>query len=226
MKECQYCKMQIGGNLDRCPLCQNALEGEGERPYWAEFHPNTRRRKAFKIVMFVAISVSIIALSMDYLFLKTEHVSFGPLVLAWMIVPGWLLETIIKKHYNILRTMFVSMIVIFILCQISEFYLHFAMGLPYLGITAGYIIPILCSVNMVSNFVLSFVDKHFTDHSLIFMFMNILVGVVPWICLFFIIGQPPMTWSICLVVNALAFVALFIFRGRIVVSEFKKRFHI
>jgi len=226
MKRCPYCKLNIGGNLEKCPVCQNALEGEGERDYWPKLTVNSKRVKAFQIVMFAVISVSIVALAMDFLFLKEEHPSFGPLVMAWMIVPGWLLENVIKKHYNLLKTMFVSLIAISVLCGLSEFYIHVAWNVPYYEITSGYIIPILCSLNMVANFVLSFVDKQFTDHSLIYMFMNILVGVVPWIALFFIAGKPPMTWSICLVINVLAFVALFIFRGRIVLNEFRKRFHL
>ncbi len=218
--------MNIGGNPEKCPLCQNALEGEGERDYWPKKIINLKRKKAFQIVMFSLISISIVALAMDFLFLKTEHYSFGPLVLAWVVIPGWLMENVIKKHYNLLKTLFVSLITMSLLSGLSEFFIHFAWDLPYYGITPGYVIPILCSVNMVSNFVLSFVDKQFTDHSLIYMFLNILVGVVPWIALFFIAGKPPMTWSICLVINALAFVALFIFRGRIVINEFKKRFHL
>ena len=152
--------------------------------------------------------------------------SFGPLVMAWTVIPGWQLENVIKKHYNLLKTLFVALIAMSILCGLSEFYIHVAWNTPYLGITPGYIIPILCSANMISNFVLSFVDKQFTDHSLIYMFMNVLVGIVPWIALFFIAGTPPMTWSICMVINTLAVVALFIFRGRIVINEFRKRFHL
>ena len=226
MKNCPYCKMNIGGNLEKCPVCQNTLEGEGERDYWPKLVVNSRRVKAFQIVMFAVISISIVALAMDFLFLKTDHHSFGPLVMAWTVIPGWQLENVIKKHYNLLKTLFVALIAMSILCGLSEFYIHVAWNTPYLGITPGYIIPILCSANMISNFVLSFVDKQFTDHSLIYMFMNVLVGIVPWIALFFIAGTPPMTWSICMVINTLAVVALFIFRGRIVINEFRKRFHL
>ena len=218
--------MNIGGNLEKCPLCQNVLTGEGERDYWPKPVIKTKRKKAFKIVVFVCLCACIISLAMDYIFLKTEHLSFSPLVVLWILMTGWLLENVIKKHYNLLKTVFVAMLTLCLLCQISEFFIHFAWDIPYLGITAGWIIPILCSVNIVSNFVLSFVDKHFTDHSLIYMFANILVGVVPWIGLFFYQGMPPLTWSVCMVINVLAFVALFVFRGRTTIEEFKKRFHV
>ena len=225
MKECPYCKIKVGGNLEKCPLCQNTLTGEGERDYWPRVYPDTRRRKAFKIVSFCVISVCIISVALDYLFIKADHLNFSPLVLIWLLLSGWLLETVLKKHYNILQTMFVGMIAISIMCQLTELFIHFAWDVPYQGITQGYIIPIACSGSLIANFVLSLVDRKFTEHSMIYTFLNILVGVVPWICLLFIQGTPPMTWSICMVINVLAFVGLFVFKGRTVIAEFKKRFH-
>ncbi|MBO4310159.1 MAG: hypothetical protein J5856_03715 [Lachnospiraceae bacterium] len=230
MKFCPHCKINIGGNLEKCPLCQNLLTGTGEEDYCPKIEIKTRKRhKAFKIVTFCVLAVIIINLALDYLFIDAVHPSWSPLVLGWLLVSGWLLEFILRKHYNLLKTLFLSMIAVSILCQFTESYMYLAWSawnIPYLGITSGYIIPILCSANMVANFVLSMIDKHFTDHSMIYMFLNILVGVVPWLALlFFFNGKPPLTWSICLVINILAFVGLVIFRGRTVLSEFKKRFH-
>ena len=225
MKICPHCNVNVGGNLEKCPLCQNLLTGQGEKDYWPKVQFNTKRHKAFKIVLFAVIATCIINLALDYLFINIEHPSWSPIVVAFLLVSGWITESVIKKHYNLLKTMFVSMIAICILCQISEFYIHLSWDVPYLGITPGYIIPILCSANIVANFVLSFIDKQFTDHSLIYMFLNILVGVVPWVALLFHDGLPPMTWSICLVINTLAFAALFVFKKKPVIEEFKKRFH-
>ena len=231
MKTCPHCKINIGGNLEKCPLCQNLLAGEGERDYAPKIEIKTRiRHKAFKIVSFCFIATIIINLAVDYLFLNTDHYSWSPIVLAWLLVSGWLTEFVIRRHQNLLKTMFLSMITLSILCQFTESFISLAWDFPFLGITPKYIIPILCCVNMVANFVLSLIDKHFTDHSLIFMLLNIIFGVFPWIAILIYfrvmgIGMPPFAWSVCLVVNTLAFAGLIIFRGRTVLSEFKKRFH-
>jgi hypothetical protein len=230
MKTCPYCKINIGGNLEKCPLCQNLLTGDGEEDYCPKLEIKTKKRIfAFRIVMFTVFSAIIINVAMDFLFLNSVHPSWSPLVAGWLLASGWIVEFIIRKHYNLLKAMFFSMIMISILCVSTELFIYLAWSkwnIPYLGITANYIIPILCSANMVANFVLSFIDKHFTNHSLIYMFLNILVGVVPWtVLLIFYRGKPPITWSICLVINCLAFAGLLIFKGRSVISEFKKRFH-
>ena len=227
MKTCPHCKINIGGNLEKCPLCQNLLTGEGEEDYCPRIEiKNKKRILTFRIVMFCALAAIIINLALDFLFIEVDHPSWSPLVVGGVLVSGWIVEFILRKHYNLLKAMFFSMIAITIMCLFTEGYITLAWDLPYLGITAGYIIPILCSANMVANFVLSFIDKHFTDYSLIYMFLNILVGVVPWIALLiFYRDKPPLTWSICLVINVLAFFGLIVFKGRTVIAEFKKRFH-
>lgn len=225
MKVCPHCKVNIGGNHERCPLCQNLLTGEGEPSYWPSYTIGTKRKKIFKIVVFAVIAACIISLGVDYLFLSFEHLSWSPVVVAWLLVSGWLTESILKKHYNLLKTLLVSLITVSFLCTITEMYIHFAWGVPFIGITFGFIIPILCSANIVSNFVLSFIDKHFTDHSMIYMCTSILVGLIPCIAIFFYEGKPSLTWSICLVINTVALAGLIIFKGRSVISEFKKRFH-
>ena len=226
MKTCRHCNINVGGNLEKCPLCQNKLTGEGERDYWPKIQLNTKRLKAFRIVLFSVISVCIINLALDFIFIDAPHVSWSPIVLAWLLVSGWLTESVIKKHYNLLKTMFVGLITISLLCFITEVFIHWAWDVPYINITVGYIVPSLCIANIIATFILSFIDKQFTEHSLIYMFLNILIGVTPWIALFFYKGHPPITWSVCLVVNILAFVALFVFKRRVVIAEFKKRFHI
>ena len=182
MKFCPHCKINIGGNLEKCPLCQNLLTGEGEADYCPKIEIKTKTRHlVFRFILFGVIAAIIINLALDYLFIEAEHPSWSPLVLAWLLVSGWITEFILRKHYNLLKAMFFSMIAISILCQFTESFMYLAWdkwNIPYLGITSGYIIPILCSANMVANFVLSMIDKHFTEHSLIFMFLNILVGIV------------------------------------------------
>lgn len=225
MKTCPHCKINIGGNPERCPLCQNLLTGDSEQAYWPQYTIGTKRKKAFKIVVFAVIAAIIINLAMDYLFITKDHPSWSPVVVAWLLVSGWLTESIIKKHYNLLKTLLVSLITVSFLCGITETYIHFAWDIPFIGITYGFIIPILCSANIVTNFVLSFIDKHFTDHSMIYMCTSILVGIAPCIAIFFYEGKPSLTWSICFVINTLALAGLIVFKGRLVISEFKKRFH-
>ncbi|MCR4648595.1 MAG: hypothetical protein K5776_05920 [Lachnospiraceae bacterium] len=227
MKYCPHCKINIGGNHEKCPLCQNLLTGEGEKEHWPKIEDKYRKRHiAFKIVSFSVIAVCIINLAVDYLFLNIPHPTWSPIVVGWLLVSGWLLEFILRKHYNLLKTLFLSFVTVSLLSIFTETFIYLAWDVPFLGITPIYIIPILCSANMIANFVLSLVDKHFTDHSLIYMFLNMFAGVVPWLVILIINdGVPPIAWSICLVINGLAFFGLAIFRGRTVISEFKKRFH-
>lgn len=227
MKHCPHCNVNVGGNLQRCPLCQNSLNGEGEKDYWPKLKLNTKRLKAFRIVVFSVLAVCLINLTLDFIFFTFEHPSWSPIVLAWLLGSGWILENVIKKHYNLLKILFVSVTTVCILLMLTEVYMYFAWDIPYMFITMKWCIPILFSGNIVANFVLSFVDKHFTEHSLIFMFQNICVGIIPWFVILIILGElPPIAWSVCLVINCLAFLGLMIFNRHAAIEEFKKRFHI
>ena len=36
MKKCYHCGINVGGNIEECPICQSFLEGEGEDNIWPE----------------------------------------------------------------------------------------------------------------------------------------------------------------------------------------------
>ena len=111
MKFCPHCKINIGGNLEKCPLCQNLLTGEGEADYCPKIEIKTKtRHTVFRFILFGVIATIIINLALDYLFIEAEHPSWSPLVLAWLLVSGWITEFILRKHYNLLKAMFFSMI--------------------------------------------------------------------------------------------------------------------
>lgn len=226
MKNCPHCKINVGGNISRCPLCQNSLSGEGEKDYLPKLKLNTKRYKAFRIVVFSVLAVCLINLALDFVFFTFDHPSWSPIVLAWLLGSGWLLENIIKKHYNLLKILFVSVITVCLLLLFTESFISLAWDVPYLFITMKWCIPILLSGNIVANFVLSFVDKHFTEHSLIFMFQNIMGGIIPWFVILIVMGGlPPIAWSVCLVINCLAFMGLMVFNTHAAIEEFKRRFH-
>ena len=49
------------------------------------------------------------------------------------------------------------------------------------GIAIDAIVPILCSVTLVLNFIFAFVNRRFTENGLVYLLLNIVVGVVPYI---------------------------------------------
>ena len=71
----------------------------------------------------------------------------------------------------------------------------------------------------------------FTANALVYLLMNIGIGVLPYILLFFRIDYSgrldahSLPWVICLIISVITFLGLVIFRGRALKNEIVKRLH-
>lgn len=87
------------------------------------------------------------------------------------------------------------------------------------------VIPILCTATLVLNFLFGFINRKFTENGLIYLLLNIGVGVVPYVVLTIRHTRAALPWVICLIVSVITFLGLVIFKGRALWSEFAKRLH-
>ena len=94
------------------------------------------------------------------------------------------------------------------------------------NVSIDMVIPILCTVTLLLNFLFAFVNRKFTENGLIYLLLNIGVGVVPYIVLTIRHTRTALPWVICLIVSVITFLGLVIFKGRILWSEFAKRLHL
>ena len=101
----------------------------------------------------------------------------------------------------------------------------------YTGYSLDLVVPILCCAALVCNFIFAFLRSRFTANALVYLLMNIGIGVLPYILLFFRIDYSgrldahSLPWVICLIVSVITFLGLVIFRGRALKNEIVKRLH-
>lgn len=91
--------------------------------------------------------------------------------------------------------------------------------------------PILCCVALGCNFVFAFLRSRFTANALVYLLMNIGIGLLPYILLFLRLDGGKLDahsipWVICLILSIITFLGLVIFRGRALKSEIEKRLHL
>ena len=101
----------------------------------------------------------------------------------------------------------------------------------YTGYSLDFVVPILCSVTLVCNFIFAFLHSRFTANALVYLLMNIGVGLLPYILLFFRIDRGridgrSIPWVNCLIISVVTFLGLVIFKGRDLRSEIAKRLHL
>ena len=61
MRTCPYCKIEVGGDLIKCPLCQSKLTGEGEAAYFPKQTVFRRRSFLYKLQLFIIWILVIVA---------------------------------------------------------------------------------------------------------------------------------------------------------------------
>ena len=101
----------------------------------------------------------------------------------------------------------------------------------YTGYSLDLVVPILCCVALGCNFVFAFLRSRFTANALVYLLMNIGIGLLPYILLFLRLDGGKLDahsipWVICLLLSIITFLGLVIFRGRALKSEIEKRLHL
>ncbi len=222
MKKCPYCKIEVGGNPEKCPLCQSRLIGEGERPYFPEKTVLQLRSFVYKVQMFIVTTVIIAALGLDFL-MGLRFPAFP--ALHWsLIIAMWLVafELGIMKQFRpgtaYAKKVTMMMFIILVLLLITSYYFDF------LWLTKDWIVPIAIAATMVVNFVLALLDKQ--GNAMTYLLTGLLFGVIPFWIMYLNRKDMPLTWVISLIVSITVLAGAIIFTGRTVAREFPRRFHL
>lgn len=226
MKKCPRCRIHVGGDADYCPLCQNALSGTGEAAYFPPTAPQLHRLGMLqKILLFLVLSGVVICAAFDFLLQTEPHLHWSILVLVWSLAGLFFLRILLGRRYNGPLLVFQILVVTGGLGVFTDWFLGFT------GVSVDVFIPILCSAALLLNFLFAFLNSRFTANALVYLLLNIVVGVVPYLLLILRGGDAraaahSAAWVICLLVSVLTFLGLVIFKGRILFTEIEKRLHL
>ncbi len=220
MKYCKYCNINVSGTDKACPLCQSPLQGMETD----NFFPKTARlRKSsvfYKIVLFIILAAIAVLLIIDFLTLRAPHKHFSVPIIVFILAVFWLVRTVFIKHRAIPQTLFMLMIIYAIVIDYTGWYFGFH------DVSTNIVIPCMVCAILILNFVGSFIDREFAENGLVYILMNVVAGIVPYIALYVSKGYPPVAWIVCMISSVLTFLALIVFRGKSVFSELHKRLHI
>ena len=225
MKTCPHCHITIGGSAAYCPLCQNRLSGPDEAPWWPRITPPVRRFSLlFKIVAFVLLAATMVVMAIDFLLVPEPHHHESLLMLVWVVAALLVLRGLLRRRYNGPRQVFSLLLLVSGLLIFTDWYNG------YTGYSLDIVIPILCSVTLVCNFIFAFWRSRFTQNALVYMLLNIGIGVLPYLLLLFRVGTGridahSIPWVICLIISLVTCLGLIIFQGRKLRSELEKRLH-
>ena len=221
MKSCPHCKIHVGGSGEYCPLCQSPLVGEGGFPYFPHVEPAMRRASLlYKLVAFFLLGGTVVCAAVDFLLTEGEHLHWSVMVLACVIAVLLLLHTLMKRRHNAPRLLFQILVGASLLVLFSDWFLGWH------GYSLDLVIPILCIIALVINFIFAFVNTRVTENALVYLLLNMLLGILPYVALTLRRGTSPIAWAICLMTSVITFLGLVIFKWRTLHSELHKRLHL
>jgi hypothetical protein len=220
MKTCPFCNIEVGGNLSKCPLCQNALTGDGtgDMPHWPLQTTLKKQSILYKVQLCLILTCIILVLSIDFLFgYRGGTLHWSLLVSMWLIAFEFGLIRLFKKNFSPSRILTLFVLILSVLIMITGYFTG------YWYLTAGIMVPCLCIGTLIANFILTLVDQ--IANAMVYLLSNILLGVLPYIVLLIMGKNIPMAWIICLIVSVIIFINSCILRGRAVLSEVQRRFN-
>lgn len=207
--------MEIGGNADTCPLCQNSLTGEATANNWPS--PSGLKARAFiyKLQLFLVLAAIAVGISLDYLLELNRGIHYSLIISLWLLVFEFQLHSNIKRNFVISRIVSNGILYSCILLLITAHYFGF------FDITAYMIVPIMLGAALLANMTFSMIDT--TENALVYLLGNILLVIAVYTILRVRHIKTGLVWTICLMVSLVSLIAIIIFKGRKVSNEIQKR---
>ncbi|MCR4960372.1 MAG: hypothetical protein K6A74_02880 [Lachnospiraceae bacterium] len=218
MKICPNCNVNVGGNVDKCPLCQRSLKGEDTVDNWPRSDKLKAQVSLFKIQAFIVISLTIIALFLDFKFNLNPGKHYSLIIAGWALTTELLIRNFIKRSLVVPKIITTTLLFYSLLLWLTSWYYGFMAPIAHI------VIPVLISATIIANFVFAIIDKY--GNALVYLLSNIIIGIIPYIVLTAVHDDNMISWTVCIIISILAFLGIMFFKGHSVISEVQKRFNI
>jgi hypothetical protein len=215
MKKCPNCKIYVGGEGDRCPVCQSALMGEGSPYGWPQMSKLRRQSRFYKFQLFVVLVLAFISVALDLLLDVNTGKHWSLPVVVWALVIELLIRHFIKKSVVVASIVTETGVNICVLLLLTAWYMGFVPPI------VDYVVPIIVSGLLVTNLVLTVIDKH--GNALVYFLINLLVGIIPYVIIRIVRQSVPVPWTVCLMICVIYIIGISVFRGHSVLNEIQKR---
>ncbi len=229
MRKCPYCKIEVGGDLVKCPICQSKLMGEPEKAYFPKPINQQRRSDFYKIQSFVVWVIAILGLAAEFLLhLKIPEfpkVHWSLLLIMWLAAFEFLVMRQFKPGTGNARKVTSMVFVILILLLVTTWFLNFEIfGILMFDIVTDWVVPVTIVGSIITNFVLAMIDKN--GNTMSYLLTNLLVGVIPVIIFYAMGKETPIAWIACVVLSVIFLIGAITFKGRTVLAELQRRFNL
>lgn len=218
MKNCPSCKLMIRGRRSRCPLCQNALEGEGTPSPFPIIDTPRSRTFFVRLLVFATIASAIICVIIN---LALPSTGFWSIFVVAGVACMWLsLSIALRKRRDLLKNIAWQAIVISTLAIVWD------VGTHWRAWSVNFVVPSIFIITMLLTPLLAKLLK-MPRHSFIAYFALVFAfGLIPSAFLVFRLVTVPLPSLLSVGLSGVSLLALAVFGGRVIVDELRRRFHV
>jgi hypothetical protein len=243
MLVCHKCKITVAGSdgsVRRCPLCQGDLAGTAE-PDSDVFPVIPTEPVPFKrLITFIAfgtIAVAVISVAVNIAIpFGGRTVPFGPgaanpleesggIWWSFFVIAGlgslWLSFLVINNQWwNIPKIIFTQLIVLSVLVLLWDFITGFHMW------SLNFVIPILFSCSMIALAVFAKVRKLKVEDYIIFLGIISVISIFSLLLIIFQVVTIVYPAVICFALSIISLAFLWLFEGKSLLEELRRRLHL
>jgi len=207
------------GSPPCCPLCQGPLTGQADGDIYPEI-PLTGRPHQLLLRLLALGTVIAAVLCMAVLLCLPEHRAAALSAIAGL-ASGWLTIGIaVKKRGRPLKSVFWQV------CVLSVLILAWDRGTGWRGWSLDHALPILYLCTMLAMVVISRLLRLRASDYLLYLLLNILLGLVPLVLLLRGALRVVYPAVICASVSTILLAVLILFEGRALKNELLRRLHL
>lgn len=220
MRTCETCGVRVLGTAERCPLCQCPLTGTGD-PHEDVYPviPLSGKPRRTLIRVFALVTV-VLAVLCGAVYLCWPWLRVAALSTVGGLASGWLTVGLALRKTAPLKAVFRQV------CVLSLLVLIWDWATGFLGWSLDYVLPILYTCTLVTMAVLALSLRLRASDYLLYLGMNILLGLIPLGLLLGGVLKVPYPAVICAAVSLIILAALVLFQGRSLGQELHRRLHL
>lgn len=223
MLYCKKCKVSVIGDKHCCPLCHETVTGLADAE--SDVFPILKKPKYTKhfllrLVSFIAISTIVISYALNIMIPTTDEVMWsffvaGGTVCAWISI-----AVVITSKRNIFKNINWQLFLITVFAVAWDYFTGWNRW------SIDYVIPFSCVASIVCMYVISKVLKVDARGLGIYLIFDAVYGIIPII---FILTDslnvlyPSMACVVCSIISASA---ILLFKGRYIIDELQRKFHV
>lgn len=220
MEYCNYCKVHIRGNGNKCPLCMNILPDDtsGKEAVYPDIPPTYERHMATRIAAFISIAAIVGSFTISKLF--TFLPDWSSFVLLGLISMWLILVLVVRKRHNIAKDIMWQVTIISLLSIAWDFVTGWR------NWSLEYLIPIVSVSAMLVMYITAKAMKLSISDYVAYLLLIGLFGIIPILFILFDWINVKYPSVICVAASIIFLSAVMIFHGENIIIELKKRMHV